>query len=88
SQIHNIFHVSQLKKCTHPVEASGVLPAVDLEGLLLKTPAAILDRRLGKVRNSLVMYVLVQWTGESVEDAILEIYGDLIVRFPSFDQAF
>nr|GEY90443.1 gypsy/Ty3 retroelement polyprotein [Tanacetum cinerariifolium] len=67
-QIHNVFHVSQLKKCTHPVEASGVLPAVDSEGLLLKTPAAILDRRLGKVRNSPVMYVLVQWTDESVED--------------------
>nr|GFC05963.1 Ty3/gypsy retrotransposon protein [Tanacetum cinerariifolium] len=72
----------------YEMEASGVLPAVDLEGLLLKTLAAILDRRLGKVRNSLVMYVLVQWTGESVEDAILEIYGDLIVRLPSFDQAF
>nr|GEV09195.1 reverse transcriptase [Tanacetum cinerariifolium] len=67
-QIHNVFHVSQLKKCTPPVEASGVMPAVDSEGLLLKTPAAILDRRLGKVRNSPVMYVLVQWTDESVED--------------------
>ncbi|GJY77978.1 reverse transcriptase [Tanacetum coccineum] len=88
SQIHNVFHVSQLKKCTHPVEASGVLPAVDSEVLLLKTPAPILDRRLGKVRNSPVMYVLVQWTGESVEDATWEIYGDLIARFPSFDQAF
>ncbi|GJW23356.1 retrotransposable element Tf2 [Tanacetum coccineum] len=87
SQIHNVFHVSQLKKCTHP-EASGVLLAVDSEVLLLKTPAPILDRRLGKVRNSPVMYVLVQWTGESVEDATWEIYGDLIARFPSFDQAF
>ncbi|GKA54588.1 retrotransposable element Tf2 [Tanacetum coccineum] len=75
SQIHNVFHVSQLKKCTHPVKASGVLPAIDSEGLLLKTPASILDRRLGKVRNSPVMYVLMQWTGESVEDATWEIYG-------------
>nr|GEU67792.1 hypothetical protein [Tanacetum cinerariifolium] len=83
-QIHNVFHVSQLKKCTHPVEASGFFPAVDSEGLLLKTPATI----LGKVRNSLVMYVLVQWTGESVEYATWEIYDDLIARFPSFDQAF
>ncbi|GJR67732.1 retrotransposon-related protein, partial [Tanacetum coccineum] len=36
------------QKCTHPVEASGVLLVVDSEGLLLKTPTAILDRRLGK----------------------------------------
>ncbi|GKG20037.1 reverse transcriptase [Tanacetum coccineum] len=76
------------QKCTHPVEASRVLPVVDSEGLLLKTSTAILDRRLGKVRNSPVMYVLVQWTGESVEDATWEIYGDLIAIFPSFDQDF
>nr|GEV43096.1 reverse transcriptase [Tanacetum cinerariifolium]GEV47655.1 reverse transcriptase [Tanacetum cinerariifolium] len=63
SQLHNVSHVSQLKECTHPMEASGVLPAVDSEGLLPKTPAAILDRRLGKVRNSPMMYVLVQWIG-------------------------
>nr|GEY92889.1 retrotransposable element Tf2 [Tanacetum cinerariifolium] len=29
SQIHIVSHVSQLKKCTHPVEASGVLSAID-----------------------------------------------------------
>ncbi|GJW64906.1 reverse transcriptase [Tanacetum coccineum] len=88
SQIYNVFHVSQLKKCTHPVEASGALPAFNMDGLMIKTPATILDRRLGKLRNSPVMYVLVQWYDESVEDATWEIYGDLITRFPTFDQAF
>ncbi|GJW46494.1 retrotransposable element Tf2 [Tanacetum coccineum] len=88
SQIYNVFHVSQLKKCTHPVEASGALPAFDIDGLMIKTPATILDRRLGKLRNSPVMYVLVQWYDESVEDATWEIYSDLITRFPTFDQAF
>nr|GEW38340.1 retrotransposable element Tf2 [Tanacetum cinerariifolium] len=88
SQIHNVFHVSQLKKCTHSVAASGALPAIDSDGLLIKTPIAILDKKLGKVKNSPVMYVLVQWSDESIEDATWEIYGDLITRFPSFDQAF
>nr|GEY71803.1 retrotransposon protein, putative, Ty1-copia subclass [Tanacetum cinerariifolium] len=46
------------------------------------------DTSLVYGRNSPVMYVLVQWRGESVEDATWEIYGDLISRFPSFDQAF
>nr|GEV88613.1 retrovirus-related Pol polyprotein from transposon TNT 1-94 [Tanacetum cinerariifolium] len=46
-----------------------VLQAVNSEGLLLKSLTLILDRRLGKVRNLPVMYVLVQWNGESVEDA-------------------
>ncbi|GKC84606.1 retrotransposable element Tf2 [Tanacetum coccineum] len=76
------------QKCTHPVEASRVLPVVDSEGLLLKTLASILDKRLGKVRNSPVMYVFVQWTGEFIEDATWEIYDDLITWFLSFDQAF
>nr|GEW63550.1 hypothetical protein [Tanacetum cinerariifolium] len=88
SQIHNVFHVSRLKKSTHSMEASGALPAIDSDGLLIKTPVSILDRKLGKLRNSPVMYVLVQLRGESVEDATWEIYGDLITRFLSFDQAF
>ncbi|GJS05538.1 retrotransposon-related protein [Tanacetum coccineum] len=88
SQIHNVFHVSQLKKCTHSVAASGALPGIDSDGLLIKTPIAILYRKLGKVKNSPVMYVLVQWSGEFSKDATWEIYGDLITRFPSFDQAF
>nr|GEW21691.1 reverse transcriptase [Tanacetum cinerariifolium] len=67
---------------------SGALPAFDIDGLMIKTPATILDRRLGKLRNSPVMYVLVQWHDESVEDATWETYGDLITRFSTFDQAF
>ncbi|GJZ45547.1 retrotransposon-related protein [Tanacetum coccineum] len=78
SQIHNVFHVSQLKKCTHSVTASGLLPTINSDGLLVKTPIAILDRKLGKVKNSPVMYVLVQWSGDSIENATREIYGDLI----------
>ncbi|GJY37413.1 retrotransposable element Tf2 [Tanacetum coccineum] len=88
SQIHNVFLVSQLKKCTSTVEASRALPAIDINGLLIKTPAAILDRKLGKLKNALVMYVLVHWSGESTEDATWEIYGGLITRFHTFDQAF
>ncbi|GJV28318.1 putative mitochondrial protein [Tanacetum coccineum] len=63
SQIHNVLHVSHLNKCTHPVEASGALPACDTNGLMIKTPVAILDKRLGKLKNSPIMYVLVQWSG-------------------------
>ncbi|GKA56120.1 gypsy type transposase [Tanacetum coccineum] len=46
---------------------------------------AILDRRLGKVNNKPVMFVLIQWTNKSVKEATWEIYGDLITRFPGFD---
>ncbi|GJV12681.1 hypothetical protein Tco_1354222 [Tanacetum coccineum] len=69
SQIHKVFHVTQLKKCTHPVVTSGALLDCDTKGLLIKTLVAILERRLGKLKNSPVMYVLVQWSGDSVDDA-------------------
>ncbi|GKB47620.1 retrotransposable element Tf2 [Tanacetum coccineum] len=49
SQIYNVFHVSQLKKCTYLVESSGALPAIDTDGLMIKTLEAILDRRLGNL---------------------------------------
>ncbi|GJW55942.1 retrotransposon protein, putative, ty1-copia subclass [Tanacetum coccineum] len=47
SDLHNVFHVSQLKKCTHPIVTSGTLPYCDIKGLLIKTPVVILKGRLG-----------------------------------------
>ncbi|GKE32948.1 retrotransposable element Tf2, partial [Tanacetum coccineum] len=63
----------------------GVLPQLREDGLLENKPMAILERRLGKVNNKPVMFVLIQWTNKSVEEATWEIYGDLITRFPGFD---
>ncbi|GJT86962.1 putative mitochondrial protein [Tanacetum coccineum] len=63
TQIHPVFHISQLKKC-HGKDHK---------------------RRLRKVNNKPVMFVLIQLTNESVEEATWEIYGDLITRFPGFD---
>ena len=85
SQIHPVFHISQLKKCKGNHHQMGSLPALKEDGLLLFKPQAILDRRLGKLNNKVVMYVLVQWTNRSVDEATWEVYADLIARFPDFD---
>ncbi|GJX99564.1 ty3-gypsy retrotransposon protein [Tanacetum coccineum] len=85
SQIHPVFHISQLKKCHGKDHSMGVLPQLREDGLLENKPMAILERRLGKVNNKPVMFVLIQWTNKSVEEATWEIYGDLITRFPGFD---
>nr|GEU51042.1 hypothetical protein [Tanacetum cinerariifolium]GEV58634.1 hypothetical protein [Tanacetum cinerariifolium] len=58
----------------------GVLPQLREDGLLENKPMAILERRLGKVNNKPVMFMLIQWTNKSVEEATWEIYGDLITR--------
>ncbi|GJU24315.1 retrotransposable element Tf2, partial [Tanacetum coccineum] len=85
SQIHPVFHILQLKKCHGKDHRVGVLPQLREDGLLENKLMAILERRLGKVNNKPVMFVLIQWTNKPVEEATWEIYGDLITRFPGFD---
>ncbi|GKC38323.1 reverse transcriptase [Tanacetum coccineum] len=86
SQIHLVFHISQLKKCQGKSHSMGVLPQLREDGLLENKPMAILERRLGKVNNKPVMFVLIQWTNKTVEKATWEIYGDLITRFPGLEK--
>nr|GEX39470.1 retrotransposable element Tf2 [Tanacetum cinerariifolium] len=85
NQIYLVFHISQLKKCHGKDHSVGVLPQLREDGLLENKPMAILERRLGKVNNKSVMFVLIQWTNKQVEEATWEIYEDLITKFPGFD---
>nr|GEX20581.1 putative mitochondrial protein [Tanacetum cinerariifolium] len=85
SQIHLVFHISKLKKCHGKDHIVGVLPQLREDDLLENKPMEILEKRLGKVNNKPVMFVLIQWTNKLVEEATWEIYGDLITRFPWFD---
>ncbi|GKD77959.1 retrotransposable element Tf2, partial [Tanacetum coccineum] len=85
SQIYPVFHISQLKKCHGKYHSMGMLPQFKEDGLLENKPMSILERRVGKVNNKPVMFVLIQWTNKSVKEATWEVYGDLITRFPGFD---
>ncbi|GJX36285.1 cytochrome P450 CYP82D47-like protein, partial [Tanacetum coccineum] len=84
SLIHPVFYVSQLKKCRGPVQKMGMLPLVGRDGLLSIQPVAILDRKLGKLNNRVVVYILVQWSNGDEEGATWEIYDELMQRFPEF----
>ncbi|GKF38079.1 retrotransposable element Tf2 [Tanacetum coccineum] len=86
SQIHPVFHVSQLKQCKGNVQTSGSLPNLNDEGLLRVEPEAILERRLGKINNEPVTFVLIKWSNKDIEDATWEQYHDLVQRFPEFDK--
>ncbi|GKD31487.1 retrotransposable element Tf2 [Tanacetum coccineum] len=87
SQIHNVFHVSKLRKCRHPShdQASGTLPPCDISGVFLVEPLAILDRKMAKKGNGMEIYVLVQWTNGTIEDATWESVIELQSKFPTFD---
>nr|GEV52574.1 retrotransposable element Tf2 [Tanacetum cinerariifolium] len=85
AQIHDVFHVSQLKKCKGQQIAVGTLPQYDGNGLIQAQPVAILDRRLGKVGNAAGVFILVQWTNSDPEDATWESIEDIQKRFPEFN---
>nr|KYP72099.1 Retrotransposable element Tf2 [Cajanus cajan] len=84
SQIHNIFHVSQLKKYIGDAISSSVLPNHITDISDAKEPEAILDRTFVKRRGQAVTKVLVQWKNQCLEDASWEYYSDLRRRFPQF----
>ncbi|GKA69210.1 putative mitochondrial protein [Tanacetum coccineum] len=62
-----------------------MLPQMVEDGTLAHKPMAILERRLGKLNNKPVLYVLTQWVNRPIEEATWEVYGDLIMRFHEFD---
>ncbi|GJV76184.1 putative mitochondrial protein, partial [Tanacetum coccineum] len=60
SQIHPVFHISQLKLYKGPIlNVVPTLPVCNPQGELVHQPVKVLDRRLGKVGNSVADYVLV-----------------------------
>ncbi|XP_070049943.1 uncharacterized protein LOC142171960 [Nicotiana tabacum] len=62
SQIHHVFHVSQLKKRVGPqIEVQTQPTACDSDGAVLVQPIAILQRPIEKVNNVAKVRVLVQW---------------------------
>lgn len=87
SRIHNVFHVSLLRKhLGSTVPTSSQLPMTDTDPPpLLSQPEAILDSRLvqkGKYRPR--TEILVKWQGRPVEDATWENAGRLRRSYRSF----
>ncbi|CAL9013158.1 unnamed protein product [Prunus brigantina] len=84
SRIHNVFHVSLLKKkLGSNVSPSPTLPPMT-DGLVHWMPAQILNRGLIKRKNKPVTRWLIQWEGLPAEDATWEDASDILTRFPSF----
>ena len=73
SKIHNIFHVSCLKKVLgQKTIVSTELPPLDDEGKLVLIPEEILDTREKRLRNRSIIEHLVKWKGLPLEDATWE----------------
>ena len=78
SLVHPVFHVSNLKaKLGNQVVPRPTLPAVNADLVLTPEPMMILDRKSIKLRSRIVTQLLVQWQGESKDDATWEVLYDL-----------
>ena len=84
-QIHNVFHVSQLKRHLGPlaVPAPG-LPLVDESGKIWVSPVLVLETRAVPRPPKLVTQWLVQWLNMSPEEATWEDADFIKSTFPEF----
>jgi hypothetical protein len=88
--VHNVFHVSLLKKYIH--DANHVIDwnviQVEQEGVLQVHPVRILERKRKQLRNRAIGIVKVQWTWYSPKDATWEqedaMQAEYLHRFEDF----
>jgi len=85
SNLHNVFHVSQLHKYIH--DPSHVIELDDVqvkENLTYETlPLRIEDRRTKHLRGKEILLVKVIWEGASGEDATWELESQMREAHPS-----
>jgi hypothetical protein len=84
--VHNIFHVSQLKKCLKaPVDV--VLPEVtplEVDLSYPKHPVKILDQKDRVTRGKTITFLKIQWSNHSKEEATWKSKDFLRSRHPDF----
>jgi hypothetical protein len=86
SDVHDVFHVSQLKKCLHVPEEQ--IPMKDLDAKedlsYQEYPVKILETSKRVIRNKRIKMCKVQWSHHTMEDATWEREEELKAEFPSF----
>ncbi|KAD1118208.1 hypothetical protein E3N88_43279 [Mikania micrantha] len=84
AKIHNVFHVSLLRKCNGiPEQQITPLELVNHSSTMVLQPVAILDTRSIHRGEQLVEQFLAQWRGLPSEAATWEDKATLLASFPS-----
>jgi hypothetical protein len=85
--VHDIFHISQLKKCLKsPLDV--VLPKVaplEIDLTYPEHPIKILDRKSRVTRCKMIQFYKIQWSNHTVEQATWESEDFLRSRHPDFE---
>ncbi|CAM8878273.1 unnamed protein product [Rhodiola kirilowii] len=82
-----VFHVSLLKKHVGNGQVAATFPPLTTEeGQMKSEPEAILDRRLIKRNNQVVVQVLIKWANLHHDDATWEDYNAIKSQFPQVEE--
>ena len=86
SQVHDVFHVSQLRRCfkdpIREVEHDMIELQPDLS--YSEHPSRILDQSECKTRNKTIKFLKVQWSNHSEDEATWEREDRLREEYPTF----
>jgi hypothetical protein len=74
SDVHNVFHVSQLKKCLRVPEKQLPMEELSVQGNLAYSeyPVKMLDTLTRDTRNKLIKMCKVQWSHHGEDEATWE----------------
>jgi hypothetical protein len=86
SAVHNVFHVSQLKKCLRLPEQVVDVSDVNLEPDLTYSehPIRVVDQKDRVTRRKIIKFYKVQWNQHSEDEATWESKDYLMEHFPQF----
>ena len=86
SDVHDVFHVSQLKKCLQVPDQSVDVEGVELEPDLTYSeyPMRVLDWKDRVTRRRTIKFYKIQWNQHSEEEATWESEDYLLEQFLEF----
>ena len=83
SQVHDVFHVSQLRRCFDPIrEMEHDMIELKQDLTYQEHPSRILDQSERKTRNKTTKFLKVQWSNHSKDEATWEREDRLREEYP------
>jgi hypothetical protein len=83
-RIHNVFHVSMLRKAD--LDPTRILPQIPMEvreDLTMEVqPVQIMDRSIKELRNKKVPLVKVLWRNSQIEEETWESESEMMMKYP------
>ncbi len=84
--VHDVFHISMLRKCLRRPSDQVEIPMAELRNDLTyqEYPVCILDTKDRKTRNRNIRFLKVQWSHHTKDEATWEKEDDLQKNYPQF----